>query len=36
MGRPDVTKPVDGPDFDRFLRFVTAHDVWVKVSCRSG
>ncbi|MER5437825.1 amidohydrolase family protein [Streptomyces sp. NPDC002790] len=33
MGRPDVTKPVDGPEFTRFLRFVDTHDVWVKVSC---
>lgn len=33
MGRPDVTKPVDGPDFSRFLRFVENSDVWVKVSC---
>ena len=33
MGRPDVTKPVDGPEFSRFLRFVHDNDVWVKVSC---
>ncbi|MFS8200359.1 amidohydrolase family protein [Streptomyces sp. CWNU-52B] len=33
MGRPDVTQPVDGPQFSRFLRFVDANDVWVKVSC---
>ncbi|MFZ3592425.1 amidohydrolase family protein [Streptomyces sp. BH104] len=33
MGRPDVTKPVDGPEFTRFLRFVDTNDVWVKVSC---
>ena len=33
MGRPDVTKPVDGPEFARFLRFVERNDVWVKVSC---
>jgi 2-pyrone-4,6-dicarboxylate lactonase len=33
MGRPDVTAPVDGPEFDRFLRFVDRGDVWVKVSC---
>ncbi|WP_314409880.1 amidohydrolase family protein [Streptomyces sp. DSM 40484] len=33
MGRPDVTRPVDGPEFTRFLRFVDANDVWVKVSC---
>lgn len=33
MGRPDVTRSVDGPEFARFLRFVDANDVWVKVSC---
>ncbi|WP_405667088.1 amidohydrolase family protein [Streptomyces sp. NBC_01166] len=33
MGRPDVTLPVDGPQFSRFLRFVDSNDVWVKVSC---
>jgi 2-pyrone-4,6-dicarboxylate lactonase len=33
MGRPDVTKPVGGPEFSRFLRFVERSDVWVKVSC---
>ena len=33
MGRPDVAKPVDGPEFDDFLRFVGRGDVWVKVSC---
>lgn len=33
MGRPDVTQPVGGPEFTRFLRFVDANDVWVKVSC---
>jgi 2-pyrone-4,6-dicarboxylate lactonase len=33
MGRPDVTRPVDGPEFGRFLRFVDRNDVWVKVSC---
>jgi 2-pyrone-4,6-dicarboxylate lactonase len=33
MGRPDVTRPLDGPEFSRFLRFVEADDVWVKVSC---
>jgi 2-pyrone-4,6-dicarboxylate lactonase len=33
MGRPDVTQPVDGPEFARFLRFVDRNDVWVKVSC---
>ncbi|WP_020419152.1 amidohydrolase family protein [Amycolatopsis sp. ATCC 39116] len=33
MGRPDVRKPVDGPEFGRFLRFIERNDVWVKVSC---
>jgi 2-pyrone-4,6-dicarboxylate lactonase len=33
MGRPDVTRPVDGPEFARFLRFVERNDVWTKVSC---
>ncbi|MEU9879025.1 amidohydrolase family protein [Streptomyces phaeochromogenes] len=33
MGRPDVTRPVDGPEFTRFLRFVESGDVWVKVTC---
>ncbi|GAA4665071.1 MULTISPECIES: amidohydrolase family protein [Amycolatopsis] len=33
MGRPDVTKPVGGPEFSGFLRFVGSNDVWVKVSC---
>ncbi|MER6978114.1 amidohydrolase family protein [Streptomyces carpinensis] len=33
MGRPDVTRPVDGPEFSRFLRFVENNDVWVKVTC---
>lgn len=34
MGRPDVTKPLDGPEFDLFLRFMSENpDVWTKVSC---
>jgi 2-pyrone-4,6-dicarboxylate lactonase len=42
MGRPDVRKPVDGEEFDRFLRFVDRNSgdggsggrgVWVKTSC---
>lgn len=33
MGRPDVTQPVEGPQFTRFLRFVEDNDVWVKVTC---
>jgi 2-pyrone-4,6-dicarboxylate lactonase len=33
MGRPDVTQPVGGAEFSRFLSFVEHNDVWVKVSC---
>lgn len=34
MGRPDVTRPVDGPEFQGFLRFMAENDnVWSKVSC---
>ncbi len=34
MGRPDVTKPVDGPDFALFRRFMAENDnVWSKVTC---
>jgi 2-pyrone-4,6-dicarboxylate lactonase len=34
MGRPDVTKPVDNPEFDLFLRFMRENEnVWSKVSC---
>ena len=34
MGRPDVTKPVDGPEFALFLKFMRDHpNVWSKVSC---
>ncbi|AMM31141.1 Amidohydrolase 2 [Sinomonas atrocyanea] len=33
MGRPDVSQPVGGPEFSRFLRFVERNEVWVKVSC---
>jgi 2-pyrone-4,6-dicarboxylate lactonase len=34
MGRPDVAKPVDGPQFALFERFMREHDnVWSKVSC---
>ena len=33
MGRPDVTQPVDGPDFARFTRFMRENEnVWSKVS----
>ena len=34
MGRPDVTKPVDGPEFELFVRFLREHpNAWSKVSC---
>ena len=34
MGRPDVRKPVDGPEFELFLRLMREHEnVWSKVSC---
>ncbi len=34
MGRPDVTRPVEGPEFALFERFMRAHpNVWSKVSC---
>ena len=34
MGRPDVRKPLDGPEFGLFLRFMREHpNVWSKVSC---
>jgi len=33
MGRPDVTTPVDGPEFALFLKFMRENDnVWAKVS----
>jgi 2-pyrone-4,6-dicarboxylate lactonase len=34
MGRPDVSKPVDGPEFALFIKFLTENpNVWSKVSC---
>jgi len=34
MGRPDVRQPVDGAQFDLFVRFMREHPhVWCKVSC---
>lgn len=34
MGRPDVTRPVDGPEFELFVRLLREHpDIWSKVSC---
>jgi 2-pyrone-4,6-dicarboxylate lactonase len=34
MGRPDVTKPVDGPEFGLFVKMMREHsNIWSKVSC---
>ncbi len=34
MGRPDVTKDPDGPEFGQFLRLMDEHpNVWSKVTC---
>ncbi|TDP63467.1 amidohydrolase family protein [Roseateles toxinivorans] len=34
MGRPDVSQPVDGPEFALFLRLMREHsNVWTKLSC---
>jgi 2-pyrone-4,6-dicarboxylate lactonase len=34
MGRPDVTKDPDGPEFAQFLRLMDEHpNVWSKVTC---
>jgi 2-pyrone-4,6-dicarboxylate lactonase len=34
MGRPDVTKAVDGPEFSLFLKFMDGYEnVWCKVTC---
>lgn len=34
MGRPDVTKPVNGPEFELFLKLMREHpNFWTKVSC---
>ena len=34
MGRPDVAKPLDGPEFGLFLKLMREHrNVWSKVSC---
>jgi 2-pyrone-4,6-dicarboxylate lactonase len=34
MGRPDVTKSVDGPDFAQFLTLLDEHEnFWCKVTC---
>ncbi len=34
MGRPDVTRPVDGPEFGRFIDLMRDHpNIWSKVTC---
>jgi 2-pyrone-4,6-dicarboxylate lactonase len=34
MGRPDVSKPVVGPEFELFVKMMREHDnIWSKVSC---
>jgi len=34
MGRPDVSQPVDGPEFQLFLKLLAEHkNFWCKVSC---
>jgi 2-pyrone-4,6-dicarboxylate lactonase len=34
MGRPDVAKGVDHPDFQRFVNLLAEHDnIWTKVTC---
>jgi len=34
MGRPDVSKPVNGAEFDLFVRLMSEHpNIWSKVSC---
>lgn len=33
MGRPDVSKPADGPEFARFVEFMERDNVWSKVTC---
>ena len=34
MGRPDLAKPLEGPEFALFLRLLSEHEnVWTKVSC---
>ena len=34
MGRPDVSKPVDGPEYQLFVKLMKEHDnIWSKVTC---
>lgn len=33
MGRPDITKDPNGPEFARFLELMERENVWCKVTC---
>ena len=34
MGRPDVSKPINGPEFTLFLKLMREHpNIWTKVTC---
>jgi 2-pyrone-4,6-dicarboxylate lactonase len=34
MGRPDVSKSIDGPEFELFVQLMSEHEnIWSKVSC---
>jgi 2-pyrone-4,6-dicarboxylate lactonase len=34
MGRPDISQPVDGPEFELFMKLMREHpNVWSKVTC---
>lgn len=34
MGRPDVTQPIDGPEFERFVHLMRENpNIWSKVTC---
>ena len=34
MGRPDVSQPMDGPEFELFVQLMREHEnIWSKVSC---
>jgi 2-pyrone-4,6-dicarboxylate lactonase len=33
MGRPDVTLPLDGPEFSLFLQLMRHGSIWTKVTC---
>ncbi len=32
-GLPDVSKPVDGPGFQKFVRLIERDNIWSKVTC---